>query len=252
MFRLWIKSLLFGGGLPVTLFVLFCAFWVLRGRRRRAARIAGAGLFVISVMTWPGVADILAKPLFYWAEKLDRSTACLADPTCTAQVIVVPSEGIHPSGYLSEVTWLRLQKGISLWKEGKAPLLLLSAGKGSPEQRRSGAEWMADAAMEMGVPREVILLEKVARSTHDNAVFSYNLLKAQGLTKVFLVTTPLHLVRTDATFRQAGFETIPVRAYSPSSFILSLDYPSWENAGGIYRGLNEYCGLLVYKILGWL
>ena len=67
--------------------------------------------------------------------------------------------------------------------------------------KRLGAEYMKQQALEMGVPADAILLEDTSLHTRENAEHVLALLKQNGIhSTIILVTSPFHQKRTYLTF----------------------------------------------------
>lgn len=147
----------------------------------------------------------------------------------------------------------RLVHAASLYKEGKAPLLLLTGG--APEGVRTEAEQMKDILAVMGVPRDSMILESGSRNTYDNAVYSAQLLKMRGMHRILLVTSAYHMRRSAALFEAQGLEVVP----APSDYqILVVDetLPPWlplvGNLSRTTTALHEIVGYWMYRWQGWL
>jgi uncharacterized SAM-binding protein YcdF (DUF218 family) len=97
----------------------------------------------------------------------------------------------------------RVERGVQLYREGVAPLLLLSGGGNGPEPE---AEIMRRIALEGGVPQAAVLIEPNSRDTLGNARETALLLSAHGLRSVVLVSDRTHLPRAAVLFRLAGVE----------------------------------------------
>jgi uncharacterized SAM-binding protein YcdF (DUF218 family) len=109
----------------------------------------------------------------------------------------------------------RLDRGIGLFHDGAAPLMVLSGGgSGSlPE-----AEHMRRAALARGVPEAALVIDPVSRSTVENARETARLLSARGLHSVLLVSDRAHLPRAAILFRLAGLR-VTGRAAIPAPSI---------------------------------
>jgi uncharacterized SAM-binding protein YcdF (DUF218 family) len=122
---------------------------------------------------------------------------------------------------------------------------------------------MAEVLEFMGVPREAILEESRSRNTFENAVETRRLLAREGIDRVLLVTSALHMPRAVALFRCAGFDVVP----APADFWVSDDdrlgfgngslegvvlglLPDAENLANTTRALKEYLGLMLSRLLG--
>ena len=105
--------------------------------------------------------------------------------------------GCRPSARLRR----RVGRGVQLWREGRAPVLLLSGGGRGPVPE---AEIMRCLAMAGGVPPAALLIEPVSRNTLGNARQTARLLRAHGLRSVVLVSDRAHLPRAAMLFRLAG------------------------------------------------
>ena len=140
----------------------------------------------------------------------------------------------------------RLGVGRELLLSHRAPLILLSGGKGE-------ALWMKSRLLALGVPPARILVEDHSRNTHENALDSAPILRRLGARRILLVTSDLHMRRAAACFRQQGFEVVP--APSPGLSGLQPDAGFWRSrrhawAGSVYC-LHEIIGLWIYRCLGW-
>lgn len=251
MLKAWAKSLLFGGGLPLTFLLFVVVAYCFSRWRRSVSLIGAAGLLILSFIVWPGFTDFIAKPLLYKASQLDHPE-CLSDPLCQAEAIIIPSEELSPHGYLFEPTWWRVQKGVALWKNRKAPLVVVSGGLEKLDEPITGADIMAKEVMRLGVPKEVLLLERTALDTHENAIRTASLLKSRNITKVLLVTSRIHLPRAVATFRKSGLEVFAIAAEPKEIPIVTKKHPAWSNATAFYAVMNEYLGYLYYFLRGWV
>jgi uncharacterized SAM-binding protein YcdF (DUF218 family) len=95
----------------------------------------------------------------------------------------------------------RVERGVRLWREGRAPVLLLSGGGRGPVPE---AEIMRRLALAAGVPQAALLIEPGSRDTLGNAHETARLLRAHGLNSVMLVSDHAHLRRAALLFRLAG------------------------------------------------
>jgi uncharacterized SAM-binding protein YcdF (DUF218 family) len=99
------------------------------------------------------------------------------------------------------------KRGAQLFLEGWAPLLIFSGGLGSITKRlwrEPEADQFASIAVEMGVPREHILIENRSTNTGENIQFTKQLLAGQELDPhtFIVVQKPYMERRSYATFRQ--------------------------------------------------
>jgi uncharacterized SAM-binding protein YcdF (DUF218 family) len=95
----------------------------------------------------------------------------------------------------------RLDRGISLFQQGAAPLLVLSGGGAGPVPE---AEIMHRMARDRGVPEAALLVETGSHDTLGNARETARLLRARGRIWVLLVSDRAHLPRAALLFRLAG------------------------------------------------
>ena len=159
----------------------------------------------------------------------------------------------------------RLLYAVKLYKDGAAPLILLTGGRiqwfggGSSE-----AESMATIMEIMGIPRDVILLESRSLNTHENAVYTKEILKRRNINKILLVTSATHMPRSLAIFRKQGINAIPAptdflvsdrnlieSSFSTESRILSF-FPNTESLDRTTQAIKEYIGTFIYRLRGWL
>ena len=183
-----------------------------------------------------------------------------------AEAIVVLGGGTRPR--ISPRPWYevneagdRILYGSLLYKQGKAPLLLVTGGRaewlgegGNPE-----SEDMAAIAELIGVPSNVIIQESQSFNTRDNAVNTKQILSQKGINKILLVTSALHMPRSMKIFRKVGFESIPaptdfltVNNENSKGWAAVLDLlPSVDALKNTTNAIKEYIGLLIYQIAGW-
>jgi len=97
------------------------------------------------------------------------------------------------------------ERGAQLFLEGWAPLIIFSGGQGAITKAlwdEPEAERFARIAMNLGVPRDSILIEKNSTNTGENVQFTRKLLEERGLDpeKFILVQKPYMERRALATF----------------------------------------------------
>lgn len=126
-------------------------------------------------------------------------------PPSKADAIVVLGCRAGAEGRPSAALKGRLLCGVSLYREGVAPLLLLSGGGAAAV---SEAEVMRRLAREEGVPEEALLLECASKDTLGNARESAHLLGRRGLSRVVLVSERAHLLRARILFALAGLKVV--------------------------------------------
>jgi uncharacterized SAM-binding protein YcdF (DUF218 family) len=159
----------------------------------------------------------------------------------------------------------RLIYGAKLYQEGAAPKIILTGGRiqwyGGDS---SEAESMATILELFDIPRDDMILESRSLNTHDNAIFTKEILQREQFKRILLVTSAAHMPRSLAIFRRAKIDAIPAPAdfmvsdrnliessYSKQSRILSL-IPTSESLDFTTQALKEYIGMFIYRLRGWL
>lgn len=189
-----------------------------------------------------------------------------------AEVIVVLGGGTESKQYPRPMTEVnsagdRVLYAASLYKQGKAPVILLSGGNITWLDGRSTtpADEMSDLLQLMNIPPEAMWLQSASENTHDDAELSAAMLKEKGVQQVLLVTSAIHMPRAMALFRHVGIQAIPapvdftvtqagldgLASLDPQSFLVNL-LPNASSLGLTTNAMKEYMGLLVYWLRGWL
>lgn len=91
-----------------------------------------------------------------------------------------------------------------LLKEGISDKILISGGENTHLNGVTEAEYLAKYAIELGVPKEDILLENKAKNSVENAIFSKKICNELGLVtnRVILITKNYHSRRILETFER--------------------------------------------------
>jgi uncharacterized SAM-binding protein YcdF (DUF218 family) len=85
-----------------------------------------------------------------------------------------------------------------------------------------------------------LVLERHAKTTYQNALFSYQLLAPDQRQKWLIVTSAIHMPRAVGAFREVGFSVLPWPVF---------DQPA-NGTEATRRTLHEVFGLLYYWLLG--
>lgn len=122
------------------------------------------------------------------------------EPPVKSDVIIVLSGGEG-----------RLEKGVSFYKEGFAPYLLLSNGS---------VDQLHERAIQLGVPTDSILLENQSTSTLENARFSKEVMQKYHFHSAIVVSSNSHMRRVkvlfDQTFKNSHIQLIYSSGVNPS------------------------------------
>jgi uncharacterized SAM-binding protein YcdF (DUF218 family) len=87
--------------------------------------------------------------------------------------------------------------------------------------------------------------EEESHDTRENALFSYAILRPQGVTRILLVTHASHMRRSQLAFERAGFQVIP----APTHFATRCQWSPLElvpNSGAFAASADS-----LYESIGW-
>lgn len=154
----------------------------------------------------------------------------------------------------------RIWQTINLYHLGKVDKILISGDDGYLIERGlNESAQMKKVLVENGIPEEDILIESVSKNTYQNAVESKKIIdQYPEIQSILLVTSALHMKRSKACFKKAGFQnfgtfttdhyTSGKRGYAFDQYIIpdASTLRDWE------RLLHEWMGYVVYKIVGYI
>ncbi len=177
------------------------------------------------------LADLLVRPLVH------------SDTSGSADAIVVLGAGIVGPCEPNLHAVRRAMLAVRLWRAGRAPIVVFTGG--APDGLPCAvSEVMANLAVELGLPRDAVVLETVSRNTHENAVASRPVLQALGARRLLIVTDRLHMNRATGVFAHEGFaiERAGVPVYAGHV----------DNVSMLASGVREYAALALYRARGWI
>jgi uncharacterized SAM-binding protein YcdF (DUF218 family) len=153
----------------------------------------------------------------------------------------------------------RLTDAVVLYKKGIVKKLLISGGDGNLLVKKSPeAEKTEPFLLYMGVRQEDILLESRSRNTHENALYSKELIDSQHIKsdRILMITSAYHTPRALGCFKKVGLN---VQAF-PAHFIgktpnwgtnywLKPDSDAFDHWEAI---IKEWVGYVVYSAKGYI
>ena len=226
------------------------------GRRR------GAILILVFLVAWGWIwsTPFLGSVLYNSFVERDRYLPHHVENLPAGDAIIVLGGGVRPVSnplVYPDLTHSadRIWHAARLYHAGKAPLIIASGGNVWPHLRRqSEAEAIRVVLNAFGVSDDVIVTEDRSRNTRQNAVFTAGLAVSQGIRRVLLVTSAVHMARAEAAFERVGLDVVPAavdfaRRKSNSPWILKI-LPNASNLRLNTRLFREHLGHLVYRIKG--
>ncbi|HEY1491198.1 MAG TPA: YdcF family protein [Steroidobacteraceae bacterium] len=224
------------------LLAALAGIWMLYAIRTPRGRRAGwallvAGIASLWLLSMPIVAGLLSRAA-------QRSPALDLTRPIRAQAIVIlagskaraaaPEYGGEPAangGLLERVAY-----GAYVARRTGLPVLVTGTATEAQAMR-------ATLARDFSI--QVRWVENQSRDTFDNAQLSANILRAQGITRVVLVTDAAHEWRATAEFESAGLGVVPapVKMWAPSHHNVFSFLPSsmalLESTEAVYELLGD-------------
>jgi len=226
---------------PANLLVLAAiGVFLLRSRRKLGLTLilsSLAGFYVLSV-------PLVGKLLLMTVSVPNRVPS-------DAQAIVVLSAGLHNKAdefgeaEPDNLTLERLRYAAYLERRTHLPVLV--SGGRMPGDDGSLAEVMAEALKkDYGI--EPRWSEDKSLTTAENAKFSAAILKANGISRIYLVSHSWHLARALLAFKRMGLTAYPAGTVYPTLEMTDFYNPIPEASAlaNSYYGLHEIIGYLWY------
>jgi len=165
----------------------------------------------------------------------------------SADAIVVFAGGVGESGQAGGGYQERVKTAVDLYRAQYAQYIILSSGFRFVFHE---AEVMKGLAMANGVPADAIVLEELAANTHENVLFTHEILARRGWRKILLVSSPYHMRRALLTWHGSAPEiTVIPTPVQQSLFYLHERGPSLDQVRGI---MQEYLAIVAYWWRGWI
>ena len=229
--------------------------WFLR--RKRSAFVAWPFVIAAGLILYFFSIPAVSNRLLYSLERQHRypRDEVLSD----LDLLVVLGAGYHPSGGLREcaepsgLAYARVFGGVRAFKKSHARALAFCEGWGE-QTAESGAEVMKAYAIQLGVREDEIITEDSSKNTMDNAVQLRKLLPEQGRSRIGLVTSALHMPRSQRVFKrvfpQDMIVPVPVgyRFDHRKKNLLKNFTPSSRALQASTDALHEWIGMLWYAI----
>lgn len=245
--------------LGMSCLLMLVAFVLLWRRPRLAAIPLALALIVLLAGSSSWVSDGLMRSLEF--QNLPPQDLPKADAIVVLGGATKPADPPRPWVEVSD-EGDRLFHALKLYREGKAPRIILSGGRidwqgaGGPPESSD----MAELLEAMGIPKSAILQDPTSLNTRQNAVNVKQIMDQQGIRKILLITSASHMPRSLLIFKRLGIDAIAAPTdfatisreteRTVESTLLSL-LPSAEKLKETTRALKEYVGILVYRLRGW-
>lgn len=197
-----------------------------KGMKKRLLFAAGAvsGALLSNYVTF---RTVFARPVKKW---IRESYDCVIVCGCPAA----------EDGSPSRVMKTRVEKAVSLWRDGKAEKLIFSGA--AVKNSYVEAEVMKGYAQALGVPDDAIITEPEAVSTYHNMKLVKPLMEKHGLKNCIVVTNSWHLRKAAHYADKFGFDHVMCPAGEPEG--TGKFYALWHYAAiNLHMYLNFYRGL---------
>ena len=232
---------------PTLLLLLFIGlFRVWRRSQKQKPILLAIALVTLFLVSWYPFEWLVEQPF-------ERPFPRSIDPSNDAQAFVVLAGDLQYStvpdlsvARLDRATYEACQYAAYLHSHWRALPVLVSGG-------RTNAILMKDALVMDSVSQTMIWSETESRTTHENAVFSAEVLRQKGIESIVLITDSRHMWRSELSFRKQGLKVVPAACnYRTGGRLHPTDFlPDTDQIGYIEEMLHETLGFIWYKVRGW-
>ncbi len=148
----------------------------------------------------------------------------------------------------------RTEKGVELLKEDLGEYLILSGGIVYDDVTM--AELMKNHAIKLGVPKEKILIDGKASTTHENAEFTKEIIEENNFKSIIVVTSEYHSRRSKLAMEKALKNTLidgqQVKVMIAHSTEEKFTTKWWTSGNSILIIISEYLKIIGYWIKGYI
>ncbi len=126
--------------------------------------------------------------------------------TMLALATIVGSDAVEPSDAIIVLEgdgYSRVESAARLFKEGLAPVILISGGIADRPPFTIPAPMLAERIFRAGVPRRSVVVEAVSRNTREQSIAVMAYAKEKKWKRIILVASFFHQLRAYLTFLQA-------------------------------------------------
>ena len=244
--------------LPFSLGLCFIGLGFLwfTARQKTGRLLVTAGVVLLALFSYGFVGDLLMNPLEkpYAPLVLNTQPDGGTRPSTQAKWIVVLGSGNLADArapgrtFLTASSMFRVVEGVRLYRQLPGAKLILAGGP--TNNPVSEAETMSQTAVDLGVPKQDIVLEPVAKDTEGQAQTIQALVKDD---QFILVSSGFHLPRALFLFRKRGLAPIPAavdyRAANGGPFSDDF-FPQAPNIRKLELAIHEYLGMMWYRVRG--
>lgn len=248
---------------------LLLAFFLKQVRYRRRFIGLAAGIFWLF-----GNSFLMNELALWWEYPIQPNLPASTDSTNRIAVVLTGSlintlKEVPPSvqtkygvsRFLLGREIDRAGQALFLYKTGAVQKILISGGNGDlpiqVEQASDEGEMTAQFLVVAGVRPNDIILEKKSRNTHENALFTAQMLRKRFNTnQCVLITSAWHMRRAVGCFQKEGVRVTPFassfmsrqRSFLPGEWLLPHESAFFDS----YYLVRELVGYLTYKVVGYV
>jgi uncharacterized SAM-binding protein YcdF (DUF218 family) len=220
-----------------------CLYW----RWRRAGSVlVGASLIGLGILALPitsyGLLSLGVVP-----SAVERG----GSPPAHAAIVVLGADVRRDAREYGPITLgplslERLRYAARLHRRTGLPVLV-SGGRLRADDRPLAALMYEVLAEDFGI--EARWVEDRSRNTAENARFSVELLRGDGISTVLVVTHAWHMRRALMAFRDLGMKVLPAPTLAPHRPTkIDMVIPSVSALYGSFLGIHELVGRLFYRV----
>ena len=214
---------------------------------RNRTRVLTGSVLLLFLFSWPPAAwvpmRILEEP---YRVGVPVSTDVQAMVVLASEML--PATALRPTPIPAWDTYERCSHAAWLYRQG-LHVPILTTGHGTAGMVYATA--MKQVLMQLGVPENMIWTEERASSTHENALYSAQILRERGISRIALVTEAFHMLRAERSFRKQGLDVVQ----APCCFRSDEDevsgwLPNYKAISYNEDAMHEFLGLIWYWMLG--
>jgi len=224
--------------------LLALILWRLRGRLPRGVWRAGIAVEIVCLFL---ATPLGANMLVTLQERRAPQPAACAAPLPSVVVVRLEPRDPLDIGALNAPSLQRTLAAAELAKRIQAAELVISGA--SSDHALAQSTVMLELARQLGVPEAALRTETASLTTWDNAQ-RVRALDPALPSRVWLVTSALHMPRALIAFRAAGFEPCAYPSdFLATSFAGAADFlPSGSAVANSAAVLHEWVGEVVYRL----